>query len=309
MTARQHHFLSQCYLRGFTNNGSKNSKLTVIDLSQKKHFETTPRNVGGVRDFNRIDIEGVDQNIIENSLADFESDAAISLKSVIEGANFTGKEKDTILTLIGLLAIRSPQMRENMRQFQAEIAERFMSISLATRENWESQIEQVRKSGGALSDNVTYEDMVRFHNEKPYTIEVTREHHIRVEMEMLQPVVSLLMKRDWSLIRADSDSGAIITTDRPVLLDYYEPDKVPPFFRNSPGFGLKNTFIYFPIAKNVSLLGKFSDESKSLQADRKLIATLNARMVYSANKQIYAPNLDFPLIGREGKIVSGKVLL
>lgn len=309
MTARQHHFLSQCYLRGFTNNGSKNSKLTVIDISQKKHFETTPRNVGGARDFNRIDIEGVDQNILEKSLADFESDAAISLKAVTEGASFAGKEKDTILTLIGLLAIRSPQMRENMRQIEAEIAERIMSISLATKERWESQIEQVRKNGGTLSDNITYEDMVKFHKEKPYTIEVAREHHIQVEMKMLQPVVSLLMMRDWSLIRANTDSGAIITTDRPVLLDYHEPDKVPPFFQNSPGFGLKNTFIYFPIAKNVSLLGNFSDKSRTIEADQKLIATLNARMAHSANKQIYAPNLDFPLIGREGKIVSGKVLL
>ncbi|MFZ3064317.1 MAG: DUF4238 domain-containing protein [Nitrospirota bacterium] len=69
MTARHHHYLSQCYLKGFTKGDSKKSKLTVIDFREKKLFETTPRNVGGIRDFNRIDIEAIDQNALEKSLS------------------------------------------------------------------------------------------------------------------------------------------------------------------------------------------------------------------------------------------------
>ena len=85
MTARHHHFLSQCYLRGFTKGNSKKSKLTVIDLLQNKHFETKPRNVGGLRDFNRIDVEGVDPIFLEKSLAEFEGEAARALKRRVYG--------------------------------------------------------------------------------------------------------------------------------------------------------------------------------------------------------------------------------
>ncbi|WP_256026020.1 MULTISPECIES: DUF4238 domain-containing protein [Enterobacteriaceae] len=46
--ARHHHFLSQCYLKGFTSNGGKKSKLTVIDLKERKTFESNTRNVGGL---------------------------------------------------------------------------------------------------------------------------------------------------------------------------------------------------------------------------------------------------------------------
>ena len=54
MTARHHHYLSQCYLKGFTKGGSKKSKLKVFDLRNKKIFETIPRNVGGIRSIVRV---------------------------------------------------------------------------------------------------------------------------------------------------------------------------------------------------------------------------------------------------------------
>src|SRR4051812_34396398 len=102
MTARHHHYLSQCYLRGFTQGNLKKSKLTVIDFHKKNHFETTPRNVGGIRDFNRVDIVGVDQNVIESSLAEFEGNAASALRNINEGGSFSGDDRDLILNLIAL---------------------------------------------------------------------------------------------------------------------------------------------------------------------------------------------------------------
>lgn len=309
MTARHHHFLSQCYLRGFTKNGSKKSNLIVVELSQKKHFETKPRNVGGIRDFNRINAEGVDQNILEKSLADFESQAATSLKALVEGADFAGQEKEAIITLIGLSAVRSPQMRENMREFQAQIAERILDIALASKERWESQIGQMRESGENVSESVTYEDVKRFHDSKAYKIDVAREHHIRMEMEMLQTIVPLLMERNWTLIRSNAESGSFITADRPVALDYDEPEKIPPVYRNAPGFGLTNTYVYFPIAKHVSLLGQFSERPPTLNAARGVVAHLNTRMLHSAYRQVYTPSLDFPFVGRDGEIMLGKALL
>jgi hypothetical protein len=136
MTARHHHFLSQCYLRGFTKDGSKRSTLTVIDLSQNKRFETKPRNVGGIRDFDRVDAEGIDQNFLETSLGQFESDAASALKALSEGAKFTGQVRNLILNLIALLAVRSPQMRDHMQRQEAQIAEIAVGLALETKERW-----------------------------------------------------------------------------------------------------------------------------------------------------------------------------
>jgi len=143
-------------LKGFTKGGAKKSKITVIDLKEKKLFETIPRNVGGIRDFNRIEVEGVDPNIIETSLAKFEGEAASALRQIEQKLAFEGAERELILNLVAILAIRSPEMREHWRKFQAQIAERIMDLSLATKERWESQIRQMKESGKAIDENVSY---------------------------------------------------------------------------------------------------------------------------------------------------------
>jgi hypothetical protein len=71
--ARKHHYVPQCYLKGFARNRSKKAQLFVVDSSVKRAFITTPQNVATERDFNRIDIDGEDPNLIESSYAEFES--------------------------------------------------------------------------------------------------------------------------------------------------------------------------------------------------------------------------------------------
>ena len=52
----------------------------MIDFSTRKNFETTPRNVGGIRDFNRIEIEGYEPDALENAWSEFEGSAATAIK-------------------------------------------------------------------------------------------------------------------------------------------------------------------------------------------------------------------------------------
>jgi hypothetical protein len=70
--ARNHHWVPQCYLKGFSKGWSKNSQLHVVDAVAQRQFMTLPRNVASAQDFNRIDIEGVAPDHIETSLAKFE---------------------------------------------------------------------------------------------------------------------------------------------------------------------------------------------------------------------------------------------
>lgn len=309
MIARHHHYLSQCYLRGFTKGGSKKSKLKVFDLRNKKIFETIPRNVGGIRDFNRIDVEGTDQNVIEKSLAIFEGEAASALRKLEETHEFEGDTKELILNLIALLAVRSPEMREHWQSFQAKIAEQMMGLSLATKERWESQIEQVKDNGKDINENVTYDDVKKFHESKEYTITVSREHHIRMEFVGVEAILPLLHARNWLLVKTTDETGPLITTDNPVNLVWKEPDKIPPFYRNSPGYGMKDTQVYFPISKDLGLIGEFDIEEGVLEGNIELIAALNSKLLMFSYKQIYAPKTQFKFRWKDGKILNGNELL
>lgn len=309
MTARHHHYLSQCYLKGFTKGGAKKSKLTVIDLEENRYFETIPRNVGGIRDFNRISDEGVDQNILEKSLSDFEGAAASALRKLEEGAIFEGEIKDLILNLLAMVAIRSPQRREHFRQFQAQIAERVIDLALATKERWESQIRQLKKSGADLDYNVTYEDMKMFYENKEYSIEVARERHIHLESVGIKAILPCLFQRNWLLVKSTSVSGSFITTDNPANLTWNKPDKIPQLYRSSPGYGMKDTQVYFPVSKNIALIGEFDGHKGTIDGTREIIADLNSKILMFTYKQLYAPNFSFYFRGRNGEALDGIRLL
>lgn len=305
MSAHHHHYISQCYLKGFTKGGSKKSKLTVVDFKEKKCFETIPRNVGGIRDFNRIEVDGTNPNTIEQTLGKFEGKFASAIQTLEQDLNFEGNTKDLVLFFIALFAVRSPEMREHWRNFQANISEKILDLSLVTKERWESLIKQMNENGKEVIENVTYEDMKKFHESKAYTIKVSKEYHIYTEFIQIEALLPYLASRNWLIIRSTNDSGPFITTDNPVNLTWKEPAKIQPFYRNSPGYGMKDTQVYFPVSKNLALIGEFDGPNGILDGTRALIAALNSKMLIFTYKQIYAPKIGFYFRGKKGEILEG----
>ncbi len=308
-TARHHHYLSQAYLKGFTDGRSKKSKLTVIDAVEKKSYATIPRNVGGERDFNRIDAGGVDPDALEKDLSKFESVAAASMKHIERTGSFEGAHRSAVLNLMALLAVRSPQRREHMRKFHAVMADRMMDLSLATKERWESQMEAMRRDGHQVESGPTYEEMKDFHDRKQYRIDVAREWHIHMEFVGFEAILPALHHRKWILVSRDAAAGPFITSDSPVALFWKDENAVPPFYRHNPGFGLKDTIVYFPISQDLSLFGEFDgqDGARTVGADG--VANMNTIVLHRAHRFLYAPKLNFPLIGISGEIIDGRRVL
>lgn len=307
--ARHHHYLSQCYLRGFTKSGGKKSKLCVIDIRNKKHFETNTRNVGGIRDFNRIEIEGLPADTLEMDLSHFEGMVATSLRNVEKNKLFAGEDKENILNLIALLAIRSPEMRENWRQFNEKVCKRVMSLSLATKERWDSQTAQMKEKGYSDEPEVSYEQIKAFHDNDEYTVELKKEAHIQMELTGIEAILPTLFNRKWVLILATDETGPFITTDNPVILTWNNPESIPPLYRRSPGHGMRDTEILFPLSRNMILLGAFDGNEGVLEGNNELVATLNSKMLSFTYKQIYAPKMNFNFYNKANEIIDGTKLL
>ncbi len=263
MTAKHHHFLSQFYLRGFICEQSEKQQLAVIDIKRNISFETNPRNVGGVRDFNRIEIKGIDPNFLEHELSKTENQVATELKNLRKTLNFSGETKELILSFMALIACRSPKRREDMRQTDF----------------------------------------------KKYNIEIPRENYILAEMFLIEAILPCLFDRRWLLVIADKKSGPFITTDNPVNLLWKDSEKISPFHRGSPGFGLKETQVYFPISPELALIGEFDGYETNMKATEDLVAMFNRIMLCNCHTQIYAPKFDFKFLDRENNILSSKDLL
>lgn len=305
--SRHHHYLSQCYLKGFTQGNAKKSKLVVLDLKNKKRFETTPRNVGGMRDFNRIEIDGVDPEVVEKAQSVFEGKVAAALKKLEADSDFSGETKDVILELIGMLAIKSPEMRDHLAKPQIQIANQIMAMTFESKDRWESQISQIKRDEReTISVGTTYEKMKDLFEQGIFEVAISKEHQIQMELLGMQQITELLHQRKWLLLERGDDAGEFITTDNPVSLTFNDPGSSP-FL--SPGFGLPGTMVYFPVSKRLALVGEFNGAEGVRSANKYLVAILNSKMIANSYRRVLASKSNFNYIAKGGSMQLGNALL
>jgi hypothetical protein len=214
--ARTHHYIPQCYLRGFADSFGKKGVLHVFDLVDETKFLTRPRNVACIRDFNKVNVKNIQQDALENSFSKFESKLAKVLHNIGNSKYFAGDEKIYIINLMALLAVRSPQNREKIRKFYEDIANIVLSITLSSKVQYELTMRKIKNnSGNVTNKEATYENILKFHENGDYNIKVANEMHFKIEQRSISDLIPLLMKYYWSFVKTTNDSGYFITTDRP----------------------------------------------------------------------------------------------
>lgn len=307
MTSRNHHYIPQFYLRGFTL--QKKSPITVFDLGNQKIVKTNPRNICSQRDYNRIDLDGTNPNAIEDIYSGFESKAARSIRELEQGAPFSGKNRDIIFNLIALLAVRSPQQREKLREAHEASLKALMGLILSTEKNWESTKSKMIENGRSIDEGTTYAELKCFQEKNDYKIILDNNYNVKSELESMNAVLQSLPKRNWVLIKTQKVDEHFITSDNPVVLDNFKIPNENNFYDNLVGFELSNTNVMFPLTKNLLLLGSFNGKEGAIFAERDAIASLNRIVLNHACKQLYASKSEFLTIDYLGEISTGEEFL
>jgi len=273
--ARHHHYIPQCYLRGFAMPGrGKHPQITVSNIVHRTQYETTSRNIGGKRDFNRINVSGANPNDLEHGYASFEGELAESLANIRKTNTFAGKDRDRVLNLIALLAVRSPQMREHLRKFHESVSKHIMDVALSRKEIWDSQIRNLPPDLQG-KNRVSYEQMKDFHKRDEYAIGISQDYQIGQELKMLDVILPLLFARKWMMFVSDDTTGQFVASDRAVLLQWNEPETVPLMLRDSPGYGMRETRVFFPLDRHRMLVGGFEDQDIVLSTSTEWLSITN----------------------------------
>lgn len=158
--------------------------VVVFDRVGRKNYSTGIDNVGVERDFNRLDIEGVDIDAFEKKMSEFESELAPALRRIIQAETLeNADDRAILLNFIGLLFMRNSRLRENFRGFHEQLAKVIMNLALATPERWEGQVKQAKAAGYINPDaDANYERTKAFIDGGRYKVDVSTNHHIATEM-------------------------------------------------------------------------------------------------------------------------------
>lgn len=303
--ARHNHYLSEFYLKGFCEPHGKESRLTVLDLKSTRHFKTSVRNVGGVRDFNRINAAGIQPDYLEKALSKIESFIAEAIRAVESTLEFDGENRGLILNLMGLLATRNPDLRKRLSEFETQVVRQEIGLMLSKREIWDGITNTTKHDGVHISEGASYEETKRFVESGEYEIKIPRERLITFELKMMDAILPALFARKWLLVVASANSGPFVAGDLPATLVWKHPKQVPAFLRSSPGFEMPDTQVVFPLSRNIALIGEFEGQNGVSHGSLESVARINSRIIKSAYSQVYAPNLQFKFMASGGKILQG----
>lgn len=292
-SARRHHFLSQCYLKGFTPRGRKTSKLVHFKLQDRKTLPPTSlKNLAQQRDFYRIEIEGLPAGCVEALRADFEAEADNAIRNVESAGVFEGEDKINILKLMARFATSNPYNRAAINDIQNFLTKRRVLESLSA------------DVGKVINENVITPDMIELvrNNQIIITNDIHQNKHIHFELSILNEIIELLLHRKWQLVQI-SGPLTFITCDRPVVLAW----KVDAPYTISPGFASLNSQVCFPLTKKLALVGSFDGENGAISsASDKLIGWINTSIFCNAGSWVYAETEDFCFAKQTGELAYGK---
>ena len=289
---RKHHYVPQMYLSGFAN---AKGQLWASDASIPKAFPAGPGNIAAERDWNKIEIDGVPRDALENELGKFEGVIAPAIKRVRETAWFgkDGQDREDIINLATLLAVRNPRMREGIQQIETNMLRAMLVAPFEDPKRWDAVIEQLKANKqwpeGAPVDFAGHKRYVEENKDK---LHAHKNLTLEMELDALPKMYPLFDARRWRILEAKDGTGGFVTTDHPVCL--HKPGVAVNYGQlYAPGFGLADRDIVFPLSSKVCLIGRLEGEEDVVEVDLHNVASVNATVMGFALKQIYSADDQF----------------
>jgi len=296
-TARRHHYVPQGYLAAFTDSGEKKGQFHVLDVGTGRRFRTSPKNIAVARDFNRVDIDGLPIDALESALAGLDDLAVKAIRNVISRQIFPdAADANTILNLLGLIAVRSPLNRESFNRAREHTLRVIGQLLVSDRALYERHLRRAHEAGDVPNVEMPYETMKDFIEQEAYEIEFHPEGNSRAEFKVFDGLLPILGRRSWSLLVAPPDGPQFISSDRPVSLIWRDAREAP------VGFALRETEVFFPLGRSAAFYGVFERPLPEVtRLNETQVAAMNTRTLMHADRYVVSPRDAFT-VRRDGEI-------
>ncbi len=304
--SRRHHYVSEFYLNGFTEISKKNKILNVVDLEEKKYFNTSPDNVAVIRDFNRLSVENTEPDILEKIISKLESKVARVIKNICL-THILPKEEDLeiLYNFIALFTCRNPIQRDIINKYISDVSNQMLDKIYESKENWEAYHDEMRKNGYYVDPNANYDELKAMVKSRKLKWKASNNLMFKLDMPSMNAVLHTLQYRKWTLISNDSKLTPFITSDNPVSLSWARNFKT----QYPPGFAMPSTELLFPLSKSLALIGTFNKNPFVINANQMQVARINSQIICNANRFIFSSIKDFKYLNKKNEILSGSGLL
>ena len=208
----------------------------------------------------------------------------------------TGQAFAELMYFISLMAVRVPATRSIISGANEKILKQVFRLIASQRLIWEGIREEMKNEGMEVDESFGYDEFKKFVDSDKYRITTNQNWLVSIILQTSQTIYLTMIGRTWSIVSCDADAGGFISSDRPAVLVFTK--RMPPIY--SPGFGLSDTELTFPLNKRVLLIGRFDGKSDSvILKDEKSIAYYNGRTASHAERFFFSSREEFTWLDKD----------
>jgi hypothetical protein len=304
---KKHHFVPKSHLAGFTKKESVDSILWVFDQETGEQRESKPNSEGFEKYLYKVELPDVPHDALEDTFMHVEAKTAPIIKNVRSTLEMpTGNDFIWLMNYVALQFARTPSRIEAVSKPMEKIAKTVMQMSVSTREWYEKMIQDLKKAGREISDDLSYEEIQDFvMNEDRYVVTVDNNTKLNNMLTVIDAIIPTLINRQWSVLCCPPTVGDFICSDNPVSLHWTNGQLRNGIF-DSPGHGLPNTEVSIPLSSRVMLIGRFNNHqpSSGIVPNKRMLAALNSFTGMYSSRFIFTRKKDFYWLSNENKIAN-----
>lgn len=289
-TPRKHHYLPKSYLAAWTDSGTIDGQVHVIDKSTGNAWAVRPVNAAKETDLYMIDVSKVVGDIeateIESFFGKIEDAAAPVIKRMISGDPMPDTaDRESLMTFLAVLTLRVPA--------------RLRWIDELLRKPIETVYRRLEAEGklSQPEDPDLASKMKEWFDQGLIRIEIKQNARLDMMMAGVPTLAQLLTLRRWTVLRAQKNAGDLVCTDHPVLLEWIKRAAE----GASPGFGLENTAVFVPLGPSTALLGLWNAEPKNATLTENQVTFWNGELLGLVDRFVFSRG-DFAALHKTGAI-------
>lgn len=299
---RKHHYVPQFYLAGFSNTGTKDGQLYVLDKDQRKQWIRSVRDTAHKRDYHSVDL-GSDSMVVEKKLATIEGQQSIVLQKIIDEQLLPSPDSQEFADLMGFVAftaVRVPFIRDRISDFIDNASKKQLFATFSTPEGRSAfrkaladHLDEFPAAERSLAkkcveSDAEMDEMAKFARSGNFTVSLGQNWNVQTMLVNGDTIRPFLAQRNWALWVAADNEPDFVCSDCPVSLTWIsDPGTLYP-----PGYGLANTVVSVPLNRRVALVGTFEPLPGQQTVGSETIAGVNTATVMYAN-QVFSPVQDF----------------
>jgi hypothetical protein len=294
MHHRSHHFVPAFVLAGFTEEGTRDGGLWVLDRVQRSWRPSTPNKCGCENHFYAIDRPGLDPLEAEKAFGTIENHTANIVRAVIaRNALPTGDDEVSLINFVALQDTRTPTSRiQANAERQRFWKKQTVRAVAAGKEDFERRLVA---NDPTLPDFPSFEAAVKGASDLDRLVFGDQTDDVGDAFKMAQSAMDKFNRLHWTLVVPHRDASDFVCSDVPVM--HWIPSRgLERICGLGPG-------AVMPIGRRHALAGSVrSSTPRLICAKPSLVGAINRGVALAPSRNVYAAAKDFQWLDERNKL-------